>query len=304
MNGSAPDVEVVAEAAADRLDRFLAASGILPSRAVATRLVREGAVRVNGLPARASRSVAAGDRVSVRLPELSAAAPEAEDIPLRVVYEDADLMVIDKPAGMVVHPGAGRSTGTLVNALLAIHSDWPTGSGPSRPGIVHRLDKGTSGLIIVARHDNAHRRLSAALAERRVSRTYLAICRGVVTGDGRVEGPIGRDPRDRKRMAVVDGGRPALTLFTTLESLQGATYLQVSLGTGRTHQIRVHLAAIGHPLVGDATYGRGGGPMVIDRPALHAWRLSFQHPIGGQPMEFEAPPPADFMQALERLRGG
>ena len=240
----------------------------------------------------------------MRLPAPAAAGPAPEAIPLRVVYEDADLMVIDKPAGMVVHPGAGQATGTLVNALLALHSDWPTTGGPHRPGIVHRLDKGTSGLILVARHDAAHRRLSADLAERKVSRTYRAICRGRLTGDGVIEGAIGRDPRDRKRMAVVDGGRAALTRFTVLEALEAATYLEVSLGTGRTHQIRVHLAAIGHPLVGDVTYGRGGGSTVIDRPALHAVKLSFRHPIGGQPMEFESAPPPDFLDALSGLRSG
>jgi 23S rRNA pseudouridine1911/1915/1917 synthase len=296
--------EVVAEVAANRLDIFLAASGVLPSRAVATRLLRQGAVLVNGLPARPSRSVVPGDRVHVRLPQPVDVVPAAEDIPLRVVYEDADLVVIDKPAGMVVHPGAGQASGTLVNALLALHADWPTTGGPHRPGIVHRLDKGTSGLMLVARHDAAHRRLSSALAERRVNRTYHAICRGRLTGDGVVEAAIGRDPRERKRMAVVDGGRAAVTRFTALEALQGATYLEVGLGTGRTHQIRVHLAAIGHPLVGDAVYGRGRGPAVIDRPALHAVRLAFRHPITGQPMDFESAPPPDFLQALERLRSG
>jgi 23S rRNA pseudouridine1911/1915/1917 synthase len=167
---------------------------------------------------------------------------------------------------------------------------------------VHRLDKGTSGLILVARNDTAHRRLSADLAERGVSRVYLAIARGKLTGEGVVDGAIGRDPRDRKRMAVVDGGRAALTRFSVLEPLDSATYLEVRLGTGRTHQIRVHLAAIGHPLVGDATYGRGGGPMVIDRPALHAHRLEFRHPISRQALEFETPPPPDFQKALRLLR--
>jgi len=292
---------LVAEAPTDRLDVFLTSHGVVPSRAVATRLVREGAVLVNGRPARASRSVNTGDRVSVAIPDPTPAVPQAEDIPLRVVYEDDDLMVIDKAAGMVVHPGAGQASGTLVNALLALHQDWPTTGGPHRPGIVHWLDKGTSGLMLVARHDAAHRRLSADLADRKVSRTYLAIARGKLTGDGVVDGAIGRDPRNRQRMAVVDGGRAALTRFTALESLDGATYLQVTLGTGRTHQIRVHLAAIGHPLVGDPVYGRKQSSPVIDRPALHAFRLAFRHPMTGVPMEFETPPPADFARALRLL---
>jgi 23S rRNA pseudouridine1911/1915/1917 synthase len=296
------ETALVVQVPVDRLDVYLAAEGVVPSRSVATRLVRDGSVLVNGRRARPSRAVAAGDKVSISIPDSTPAVPQAEDIPLRVIYEDADLMVIDKPAGMVVHPGAGQATGTLVNALLAIHADWPTAGGPHRPGIVHRLDKGTSGLMIVARHDVAHRRLSADLADRKVSRVYLAIARGRLTGDGVVDGAIGRDPRDRKRMAVVDGGRPALTRFTELEPLDGATYLEVKLGTGRTHQIRVHLAAIGHPLVGDATYGRGGGPKVIDRPALHAHRLEFQHPVSRQLLEFEAPPPPDFEKALRLLR--
>ena len=211
-------------------------------------------------------------------------------------------MVIDKAAGMVVHPGAGQARGTLVNALLALHRDWPVTGGPQRPGIVHRLDKGTSGLMLVARTEAAHRRLSADLAARKVSRVYLAIARGRITGDGVVEGKIGRDPRDRKRMAVVENGRAALTRFSALEALDGATYLEVRLATGRTHQIRVHLAAIGHPLIGDVTYGHGAGGGVIDRPALHAHRLSFRHPISDEPMDFEAAPPADFQEALTRLR--
>jgi 23S rRNA pseudouridine1911/1915/1917 synthase len=296
------ETALVVRAPVARLDVFLTAEGVVPSRAVAARLVREGRVQVNGRSARPSRAVAAGDKVSVSIPDPTPALPLAEDILLHVVYEDDDLMVVDKPAGMVVHPGAGQATGTLVNALLAIHSDWPTAGGAHRPGIVHRLDKGTSGLILVARHDVAHRRLSADLAERKVNRVYLAIARGKLTGEGVVDGSIGRDPRDRKRMAVVDRGRAALTRFTVLEPLNGATYLEVRLGTGRTHQIRVHLAAIGHPLVGDATYGRGGGPKVIDRPALHAHRLGFRHPVTGATLEFETPPPPDFEKALRLLR--
>ncbi|MDP9325111.1 MAG: RluA family pseudouridine synthase [Candidatus Dormibacteraeota bacterium] len=294
--------ELVAEEPQPRLDRFLAAAGVLPSRTVAARLARDGAITVNGRPARASRALAAGDRIQVVVPDQVPALPRAEAIALDVVHEDEDMLVVNKPAGMVVHPGAGQLTGTLVNALLARHTDWPTIGDPQRPGIVHRLDKGTSGLMVVARHHDAHRRLSADLAERRVHRVYLAVAKGLVKGPGAIEAPIGRDPRNRQRMAVVEGGRAASTTFDVLESFQAATYLEVTLGSGRTHQIRVHLAAIGHPLVGDATYGSVSGDAGIARPALHAHRLQLRHPRSGQQMEFSVPPPADFTALLEALR--
>ena len=293
-------VEVVAERGADRLDAFLKDEGIVATRTLATRLARRGLVRVNGLPARAARALQAGDRVEVEVPEPEPAIPAAESLPLDVVYEDDDLLVVNKAAGMVVHPGAGRRTGTLVNALLARHATWPAAGGPMRPGIVHRLDRGTSGLLIVARTEAAHRDLATQLAARRVKRTYLAIARGALGEAGLVDAPIARDPRDRRRMAVVDGGRPAVTRFRPRQALAGATLLEVELETGRTHQIRVHLAAIGHPLVGDETYGRSS--TVIARPALHAWRLEFTHPRTGLAMSFEVEPPPDFTAALQALR--
>lgn len=294
--------EVVVDHDEPRLDRFLAESGLLPSRAVATRLVRQGAVLVNGRPARASRSMTIGDRVSLAIPDAEASLVAAEEILISVVYEDADLMVIDKAAGMVVHPGAGRRTGTLVNALLAMHSGWPSLGGPERPGIVHRLDKGTSGLMLVARTELALRRLGADLAHRRIHREYRAIATGVLKDTGMIDAPIARHLRERRRMAVVEGGRAAITHFTALEALRRHTLLAVSLETGRTHQVRVHLAAIEHPLLGDATYGHPA-PGLIDRPALHSYRLEFEHPVSGESMAFTAPPPADFEAALARLRG-
>lgn len=297
-----PDVEVVADRAEPRLDRFLADSGVLPSRTVAARLARDGAITVNGRAARASRTLAPGDRVSVRVPEQVPAIPTPEAIDLDVIFEDDDIMVVNKPPGMVVHPGAGQLRGTLVNALLGRHPDWPTIGDPQRPGIVHRLDKGTSGLLVVARHHAAHRRLSADLAERRIKRVYLAVARGALSAPGRVDAPIGRDPRNRQRMAVVEGGRVATTDFKPLETFDAATYLQVTLGTGRTHQIRVHLAAIGHSLLGDATYGPAGGDPRIGRPALHAHRLRLRHPGTGDEMELEAAPPPDFLRLLATLR--
>ncbi|MFN2465292.1 MAG: RluA family pseudouridine synthase [Candidatus Dormibacteria bacterium] len=293
--------EVVVDHDDDRLDRYLAETGLLPSRAVATRLVRQGAVLVNGRPVRASRAVSAGDRVSLTVPTAEPAEVAAESIPIAVVYEDVDLMVVDKPAGMVVHPGAGRRTGTLVNALLARHSGWPSLGGPERPGIVHRLDKGTSGLMLVARTETALRRLGADLANRRVHREYRAIAVGRLKDTGVIDAPIGRNPRERKRMAVVDGGRAAVTHFTALEDLGRHTLLAVRLETGRTHQVRVHLAAIEHPLLGDATYGHPA-PGLIDRPALHSHTIEFDHPVRGDRLRFTAPLPPDMEAALSRLR--
>jgi 23S rRNA pseudouridine1911/1915/1917 synthase len=238
--------------------------------------------------------VTAGDVVELRPPEpRSAGSASAEQILLAVVYEDADLIVIDKPAGMVVHPAPGHQSGTLVHALLGLGGEWSTAGGETRPGIVHRLDKGTSGLIVAARNDASHRALAAQLSDRSLSRSYLAIVRGRVKDDaGELEGPIGRHPRERKRMAVVSGGRFARTRYEVVERKQTHTLLRCELDTGRTHQIRVHLAAWGHPVAGDAEYG--GRDTDLDRPMLHAWRLRLRHPRSGREMTFEAPPPPDF----------
>jgi 23S rRNA pseudouridine1911/1915/1917 synthase len=238
--------------------------------------------------------VRAGDLVEYEIPEPETTPAQAETIPLTVVYDDAELVVIDKPAGMVVHPAVGHGTGTLVQALLGMGGTWSTIGGAARPGIVHRLDKGTSGLILAARSDPAHRALAAQLADRTLARTYLAIVRGsLAVRDQVVEGAIGRHPRDRLRMAVVEGGRPARTRVRAVDRRGGHTLVQCDLETGRTHQIRVHLAALGHPVVGDATYGRRR-PGEPERPMLHAHRLRFRHPRTGEEMTFEAPPPADF----------
>lgn len=228
------------------------------------------------------------------VPEAEAVEPRPEAIPLDVVYEDGDVVVVNKAAGMVVHPAIGHATGTMVQALLGLGGSWSTAGGEARPGIVHRLDKGTSGLILAARNDPAHRALAAQLADRTLSRTYLAIARGGIREEQAVlDGPIARDPRDRLRMAVVDGGRPARTRYRIVERRGGHTLVQCDLETGRTHQIRVHLAALGHPIAGDDLYARHhpGDP---ERPMLHAWRLRFLHPRTGEPIALEAPPPADF----------
>ena len=249
---------------------------------------------MNGRLARAADHVDAGDVVEYAMPApRDVASTAAEDIPLDVVYEDADLVVINKPAGMVVHPAPGHHTGTLVHALLGHGGEWSAAGGETRPGIVHRLDKGTSGLIVAARNDVAHRALASQLGDRTMSRTYLAIVRGVVKHEsGELEGPIGRHPRERKRMAVVAGGRFARTRYQVVERKRSHTLLRCDLDTGRTHQVRVHLAGLGHPVAGDAEYG--GREPGADRPMLHAWRLRFRHPRTGEDMSFAVPPPPDF----------
>jgi 23S rRNA pseudouridine1911/1915/1917 synthase len=250
-------------------------------------------VRVNGQPADPAARVGAGDVVEFEIPEAYVTDVAAEAIPLDVIYEDDDLAVINKPAGMVVHPAPGHHTGTLVHALLGRGGNWSAVGGAARPGIVHRLDKGTSGLIVVARNDMSHRALSKQLKDRSLSRTYLAIVQGEIRdAAGELEGPIGRHPKERKRMAVVSGGRFARTRYEVVERRAGHTLLRCDLDTGRTHQIRVHLAALGHPVAGDAEYG--GREDVLSRPMLHAWRLRLQHPRNKEEMSFEAPPPEDF----------
>lgn len=255
--------------------------------------MRSGRVLLNGRKARPAEAVRAGDLIEYELPEVELLDPRPELIPLPVVYDDPDLVVVDKPPGMVVHPSAGHRSGTLVHALLGLGGSWSTIGGTARPGIVHRLDKGTSGLILAARTDRAHRELAAQLADRTLSRQYLAIVRGGLTVEQVVEGAIGRHPRDRLRMAVVEGGRPARTRIKPVQRRGGHTLVQCDLDTGRTHQIRVHLAALGHPVAGDPVYGRRrpGDP---ERPMLHAQRLRFRHPRTGEMVTIESPPPADF----------
>ena len=265
--------------------------------------MRQGAVRLNGRPARPAEPVAEGDLVEYALVEAGPAAPSAESIPLQVVYQDGDLLVIDKPPGLVVHPAPGHRSGTLVHALLGLGGDWSRAGGEARPGIVHRLDAGTSGLILAARNDPAHRVLAAQLADRSLTRTYLAIALGSLKADqGVLEGPIGRDPRHRQRMAVVEGGRFARTRYAVQERGRQATLVQAELDTGRTHQVRVHLASLGHPLAGDRVYGGARAAALAERPMLHACRLRLRHPRTGEQMTFETPPPDDFNLAWERLR--
>lgn len=303
-------------AAGRRLDLWLAER--LPgfSRTRLKALVGGGRVRVDGRIAKASLRLRAGQEVAVLVPAPPPERLTAEAIALRVVFEDDHVLVVDKPAGMVVHPGAGQRTGTLAQALLA-HAPSTAGvGGPGRPGIVHRLDKGTSGLLAVAKTPRAYAGLTAALAARTITRRYLVLVHGeVARPEGIIEAPIGRHPRQRTRMAVVPPGlgKRAVTRYRVLERFTGFTFLEARLETGRTHQIRVHLAHINHPVVGDPTYRRRGtgriedprlAPLVeaLDGPALHAAVLGFTHPVSGEPLTFTSPLPHRIERILSHLR--
>lgn len=284
-----------------RLDQALARLLPRESRSRLARLVAEGAVLVEGGRARPRDRLRGGERIEVTLlPRAEEAAFRPEDIALDVLHEDADVLVVAKPAGLVVHPGSGNWAGTMLNALL---HRVPSLKSLPRAGIVHRLDKETSGLLVVAKHEAAMQDLVRQLQARTVKRTYLAIARGVVARDGSVDAPIGRHPTQRTRMAVVPGGKPAVTHYRVRERFAAHTLLECDLETGRTHQIRVHLASIGHPLEGDPVYG-GRGAKRLPRQALHAWKLAFVHPATGLTVRFSAPPPADFEALVAQLRCG
>ncbi len=292
--------------AGHRLDQVVAdLAGV--SRAVATRWIDAGRVLVAGAARPKSHRLDGGERVRWEPLEIPAAAelvPERR--PLEVRYEDEHLLVVAKPAGLVVHPGAGHATGTLVNALLGRDDPRLSSSGGGvRPGIVHRLDKDTSGLLLVAKDDAAHAALARDLAARRIERRYLALVQGHLDPEGTVDAPIARHPRDRKRMGVVAGGRPAVTYWRVRERLAGVDLVELRLGTGRTHQIRVHLSSLGHPVVGDRTYG--ADPRLAERtgatrPFLHAWRLRFRHPVTGEEVEVTEELPPDLAEVLDRAR--
>ncbi len=306
---------VEAGAEGERLDRWLSGRFPSESRARIQSLVTSECIRLDGRAARSSARLRAGQLVEVDWPAPAAATPAAEDIPLRIVHEDSRLLVLDKPAGLVVHPGAGSPAGTLVNALLHHIRDLSGIGGVLRPGIVHRLDRGTSGLMVVAKDDETHRSLARQFADRRVEKEYLALVLGVPDRrEGTIDAAIGRHPVERKRMAVrPEGGRPARTVYAVVEIFDGAALLRVRIHTGRTHQIRVHLASLGHPVAGDALYGGTRTPgsrrtaardalRSLARPALHAARLAFEHPGTGERLVFESPLPSDILGALERLR--
>lgn len=293
-------VRVAAPAA--RLDLYLAE--LLPgfSRSQVQRLIGGGHVRLNGSPTRPGARLRPGDELAWELPPPAPSTLSPEPMELKVVYEDEDVLVVDKPAGLVVHPGPGHRAGTLVHGLLARASTWSSIGGVERPGIVHRLDKDTSGLLVIARNDAAHHDLAAQLQDRSLHRGYRAIVVGeVADAAARIDAPVGRDPRRRQRMAVTAGGKKALTEFRRLGLVQSHTLLDVTLLTGRTHQVRVHLAYIHHPVLGDAVYGRRSP--LIARPALHAAEIGFRHPRTGRAIRLESPLPADFSAAWDALGG-
>ena len=291
--------------ASTRLDLYVGARLTL-SRTQAATLIANGHVTVDGRREKASWRVRTGERVDVNVPPPPGRTVVAESIPLDIVHEDDDLVVINKPAGMVVHPAPGNWTGTLVNALVGRGQELAEGGGEERPGLVHRIDKDTSGLLLVAKTERAHRLLSADLAARRIVRRYATVCWGHFKEERTtIEKPIGRDPRDRKRMAVVTTGKAARTDLVRLARFDAGDLLRAHLHTGRTHQIRVHLASVGHPVLGDDTYGGGGGRRLVGlhahRHFLHAAWLRFRHPVSGAAMDFRAPLPDDLRRSLAAI---
>ena len=296
------------EAAGQRLDRFLSEACEGLTRSALQNLIEEERVQVNGSCVPKRYKTRAGDRVTVEVPDPQPIEAEPQNIPLDIVYEDADLLVVNKPKGMVVHPAPGNPDGTLVNALLYHCAGQLSGIGGAiRPGIVHRIDKDTSGLLVVAKNDAAHQALSAQMRVHSIHRVYHAVVYGNLKEDeGAVETYLGRDPRDRKKIAVVPqtaaGARYACTGWQVLERFGNFTYIACRLKTGRTHQIRVHMASLGHPLAGDAVYGPRSCIQKLGGQCLHAKELGFHHPSSGAWMQFDAPLPPYFTAFLDRLR--
>ncbi len=297
---------VTEETAGDRIDKFLAEQYENLSRSFLQKLLKSGEVMVGGRPVKASYKVAEGDLISFEVPE--AVEPEIvpEDIPLDILYEDHDVILVNKPKGMVVHPAAGHYTGTLVNALMFHCKEDLSGiNGVLRPGIVHRIDMDTTGVIIACKNDLAHNSIAAQLKEHSITRRYQAIVHGALKDDeGVIDEPIGRNPKDRKKMAVnYNNGKPAVTHYKVLTRFKDFTHIECRLETGRTHQIRVHMASIGHPLLGDAVYGPAKCPYKLQGQTLHAGILGFVHPRTGEYMEFSAPLPEYFEELLRKLPG-
>ena len=300
------NIELIVEPAFSgmRLDAYLREQTLF-SRSRIAALMEEGALLVNGgVERKAARKTEAGMRLELNVPETKPVDIVPQDIPLDILYQDADVVLVNKPSGMVVHPAAGNESGTLVNALLYHVHDLSGIGGEMRPGIVHRLDKDTSGLILIAKNDAAHAALSEQFKQRTMERHYRAVAHGSFSKEeGLIDAPIGRHPVDRKKMAVVQNGKPSRTEWHVLEHVSGATYLDVHLLTGRTHQIRVHMLSIGHPLLGDKIYAPNLKTSVrVPRLMLHAYSLAFTHPTTGERMTFRAPLPAAFEETLQKLR--
>lgn len=295
------EIIIVATVSAQRLDRFIADNSDI-SRSYAVKLIDDGCVLINSAPANKKAKVNEGDTVVINMPEPQPIEAMPEDIPIDIVYEDESVIVVNKPQGMVVHPAAGNTSGTLVNGLL-FHCTLSSINGAVRPGIVHRIDKDTSGLLVVAKTNEAHESLSQQLKERKALRKYWCIVNGNIKEDsGTVDAPIARHPIDRKKMAVIEGGREAVTHFKVLERFGSHTLVECVLQTGRTHQIRVHMASLGHSIAGDTVYGirvdreKGKGQL------LHAKTIGFAHPVSGEVMEFTSELPRHFEKALSALR--
>lgn len=287
----------------ERLDAALARLVPELSRSAAQRLIEQGAVTLGGRRVKKNEKTVCGAALELLLPDARETAVTAQDLPLDVVYEDADVIVVNKPKGMVVHPAPGHADGTLVNALLHHCGDSLSGiGGEKRPGIVHRIDKDTSGLLIAAKNDTAHARLSAQLKDHTLARTYeCVVCGGVGQDAGTIDAPIGRSPAERKKMAVVAGGRPAVTHYEVIARYPGYTHLRCRLETGRTHQIRVHLSWQNHPILGDTVYGRKKPELGMDSQCLHAKELTFLHPRTGERMTVSCGLPEYFCRVLEQL---
>ena len=295
--------KLVADSENVRLDAYISSKETNLSRTNVQRLIEEGNILVNGQKKKISYKVQTGDNIEINIPEAKETSIKAENIPVEVVYEDNDIIVVNKPKGMVVHPANGNPDGTLVNAIMAMCKGSLSGiGGEIRPGIVHRLDKDTSGLLIVAKNDLAHINMSNQIKDRQVKKIYIALVKGNINEDeATINMPIGRSTKDRKKMAVRKDGKEAVTHFKVLKRYKDYTLLKVKIDTGRTHQIRVHMAEIGHPVVGDMVYSKGKNEFGVEGQMLHAQSLDFKHPITGKEMHLEAKLPEYFEKVLEKL---
>lgn len=296
--------EITEEFEDERIDKCLAALMDTLSRSYIQKMLKEGQITVNGEAVKGSYRLKSEDQVAFFLPETQEPDIQPENIPLDILYEDADVIVVNKPKGMVVHPAAGHYSGTLVNALMYHCGDSLSGiNGVLRPGIVHRIDRDTTGSVIVCKNDNAHRLIAEQLKEHSITRRYHAICNGVCKEDqGVIDRPIGRHPTDRKKMAINDrNGKHAVTHYRVLQRFEKYTYIECELETGRTHQIRVHMASIGHPILGDEVYGNAKSPFKLQGQTLHAKTLGFVHPVTGEYVEVDAPLPEYFCDLLGKL---